>query len=64
MKKLQLYDITIDDESALALSQCCHKVEHLIMKNCNLTTIGWKTVFDGIANIQDKVIFDLVLFSL
>ena len=57
MNKLNLECKEIDDEAAISLAQCSHNIEHLSLKDCSLTAIGWKTVFSGLANTNEKVTF-------
>ena len=55
MEKLSLRKIDLNDEAALALSQCSHKLQRFEMFKCSLTPIGWTTLFGGLTVMQDKV---------
>ena len=55
MEELSLYSCEISDDATLALAQCSHNIQRLQLNDCNLTTIGWKSVFDGVADMNEKV---------
>ena len=55
MEELDLVDCEISDDATLALAQCSNNIQRLNLKDCKLTTIGWKRVFDGVANMNEKV---------
>ena len=61
MKHFSLVGNEISDETAVALAQCSHKIQSLDLRKCSLTTIGWKSVFTGIAKLDEKVILVRVL---
>ena len=63
MNRLTIDESDIDDEAALALGQCSHKLQHLVLRRCNLTTIGWKSVFSGVDNIEEKASVFELMFS-
>ena len=55
MEELKLNHCEISDDVALGLSQCTHNTKRLVLNNCRLTTIGWKRVFGGVTNMNEKV---------
>ena len=57
MNQLTIDNSFIDDEAALALGQCSHKIQLLDFLRCNLTTIGWTSVFSAVANMENKASF-------
>ena len=63
MEDLELSRNEISDEAAVVLAQSSHKIQILGLWNCSLTTIGWKSVFSGIAKLDEKVILVRLLFS-
>ena len=63
MKKLDLDSNEINDEAAVALAQSSHKIQSLRLWKCSLSTIGWKSIFSGIAKLDEKVILVRLLFS-
>ena len=55
MEELFLQNCEISDDATLALVECSHNIQRLKLEDCELTTIGWKRVFDGVANMNEKV---------
>ena len=63
MNQLSIIASDIDDEAALALGQCSHKIQHLYLSGCNLTTIGWTSVFSAVAKMEEKAsVVELMFF--
>ena len=56
MEDLKLEDCDIGDNVAFALRHCTHNIQRLSLYNCELTAIGWKTVFGEVSNMNEKVI--------
>ena len=56
MKVLNIRENKINDEVADALAQSIPKIQTLGLMECSLTTIGWKSVFSGIAKLDEKVL--------
>ena len=62
MNQLRIVGSHIDDEAALALGQCSHKIQRLFLIGCSLTTIGWTSVFSAVANMEEKASFVELMF--
>lgn len=56
MEELKLIENEMSDDATLALGQCSHNIQRLVLDNCRLMTIGWKKFFLEVANMNEKVI--------